>query len=152
MERNGWRLLLYTEFSRQLGRLEAAAERARRMDPQGFASNANVKLLRAVDRTSSEVIPQDPSRAEYRLGNTLGTGYRHWRRARIGRRFRLFFRYDARARVIVYAWINDERTLRSSGSRTDPYAVFARMLARGNPPDEWAALMAASGQEPPAER
>lgn len=152
MERYGWRLLLYTEFSRQLGRLEAAAERARRMDPRGFASNANVKLLRAVDRTISEVIPQDPSRAEYRLGNTLGKGYRHWRRARIGRRFRLFFRYDARAKVIVYAWINDERTLRSSGSRTDPYAVFARMLARGNPPDEWAALMAASGQEPQAGR
>ncbi|MCY4004197.1 MAG: type II toxin-antitoxin system YhaV family toxin [Rhodospirillales bacterium] len=152
MERYGWRLLLYTEFSRQLGRLEAAAERARRMDPQGFASNANVKLLRAVDRTISEVIPQDPSRAEYRLGNTLGKGYRHWRRARIGRRFRLFFRYDTRAKVIVYAWINDERTLRSSGSRTDPYAVFARMLARGNPPDEWAALMAASGQESTAER
>ena len=152
MERYGWRRLLYTEFSRQLGRLEAAAERARRVDPRGFASNANVKLLRAVDRTLSEVIPQDPSRAEYRLGNTPATGYRHWRRARIGRRFRLFFRYDARANVIVYAWINDERTLRSSGSRTDPYAVFARMLARGNPPDEWAALMAASGQEPQAGR
>ena len=48
-----------------------------------------------------DVIPQDPARAEYRQGNTLGARYRHWRRARIGRRFRLFFRYDARAKVIL---------------------------------------------------
>ena len=148
MERHGWRLLFYTEFSRQRGRLKKAAERARRRNPQGFESNANVKLLRAVDRAVSEVIPQDPSRAEYRQGNTLGRDHRHWRRAKIGRRFRLFFRYDAKARVIVYIWMNDEGTLRSSGSRTDPYAVFARMLAQGNPPDDWASLIAGSAQDP----
>ena len=148
MERYGWRLLFYTEFSRQRGRLKEAAERARRKNPQGFESNANVKLLRAVDRAVSEVIPQDPSRAEYRQGNTLGRDYRHWRRAKIGRRFRVFFRYDAKARVIVYIWMNDEGTLRSSGSRTDPYAVFARMLAQGNPPDDWASLIAGSAQDP----
>ena len=82
----------------------------------------------------SEVIPQNPSRAEYRQGNTLGPRYRHWRCAKIGRRFRLFFRYEARAKVIVYAWINDERTLRAAGSKTDPYTLFARMLARGTHP------------------
>ncbi len=148
MERYGWRLLFYTEFSRQRGKLQEAAERARRKNPQGFESNANVKLLRAVDRAMSEVIPQDPSRAEYRQGNTLGRGYRHWRRAKIGGRFRVFFRYDAKAKVIVYAWMNDERTLRSSGSKTDPYTVFARMLAQGNPPDDWASLIAGSAQNP----
>ena len=148
MERYGWRLLFYTEFSRQRSKLQEAAERARRKNPQGFESNANVKLLRAVDRAMSEVIPQDPSRTEYRQGNTLGRGYRHWRRAKIGRRFRVFFRYDAKAKVIVYAWMNDERTLRSSGSKTDPYTVFARMLAQGNPPDDWASSIAGSAQNP----
>ena len=152
MERYGWRLLFYREFSRQRGKLKDAAERARQKDPRGFASSSTVKLLRAVDRAMWEVIPQNPSRAEYRQGNTLGRGYRHWRRARIGRRFRLFFRYDAKAKVIVYAWMNDERTLRSSGSKTDPYTVFARMLAQGNPPNDWAALIAASRQNPQPER
>ncbi len=94
-----------------------------------------------------EVIPQNPSRDEYRQGNTLGTRYRHWRRAKIGRRFRLFFRYDAKAKVIVYAWVNDQRTLRSSGSKSDPYTVFAAMLTLGNPPDDWASLMKASKQD-----
>lgn len=95
-----------------------------------------------------EVIPQDPSRTVYRQGNTLGKGYRHWRCARIGRRFRLFFRYDSKEKVIVYAWMNDEHTLRSSGSKTDPYAVFARMLSQGNPPDDWTSLIAGSTQNP----
>ena len=94
-----------------------------------------------------EVIPQDPSRDEYRQGGTLGPRYRHWRRARIGRRFRLFFRYDTRAKVIVYAWVNDRSTLRSSGSKADPYTAFARMLARRNPPDDWASLTTASRQD-----
>ena len=152
MERHEWTLLFHTELIRQLGKLEEASERAQRKDPHGFASNANVKLLRAVNRAKAEVIPQEPSRAEYRQGSTLGTRYRHWRRAKIGRRFRLFFRYDAKARVIVYAWMNDERTLRSSGSTTDPYTVFARMLAQGSPPDDWTSLFTASRQNPQPEK
>ena len=152
MEQHGWRILFHPELVRQLVKLEEARERARRKDPYGFASNANVKLLRAVNRAMTETIPQDPSRAEYRQGNTLGARYRHWRRARIGRRFRLFFRYEAKARVIVYAWMNDERTLRSSGSKTDPYTVFARMLAQGSPPDDWASLITTSRQNPQPEK
>jgi toxin YhaV len=45
---------------------------------------------------------------------------------------------------IIFAWINDEHTLRAAGSKNDPYAVFKRMLMRGNPPDNWNALQSAS--------
>jgi toxin YhaV len=83
-----------------------------------------------------DVVPSDPARDEYRQGNTMGPAYRHWRRAKLGRRYRLFFRYDSKAKVIVYAWVNDEQTLRSAGSKSDPYAVFEKMLGRGNPPDD----------------
>ena len=114
MERHGWRILFHPELVRQLGKLKEARERARRKAPHGFASNANVKLLRAAYRAMMEAVPQDPPRVEYRQGNTLGTRYRHWRRARIGRRFRLFFRYDDRAKVIVYAWMNDERRVEAA--------------------------------------
>jgi len=91
-----------------------------------------------------ETVPTDPARDDYRQGNTLGSAYRHWRRAKIGRRFRLFFRYDSKAKVIVFAWVNDENTLRSAGSQSDPYAVFQKMLDRGHPPNDWAARLAAS--------
>jgi toxin YhaV len=37
-------------------------------------------------------------------------------------------------RVVLYAWLNDEATLRKAGAKTDLYAVFQRMLARGEVP------------------
>lgn len=144
MQRHGWTLLFHEGVIAQLRKLQTAAARAEQSDPQGFDGNANVKLFRALSQLILEVVPSDPARDEFRQGNTLGTDYRHWRRAKIGRRFRLFFRYDSKAKVIVYAWVNDEQTLRSAGSKSDPYAVFEKMLARGNPPGDWAALVAAS--------
>ena len=147
MQRHGWTLLFHDCVIEQLQRLYTAAQRAEQNDPIGFASNANVKLFRALSQLVLEVVPDEPARDEYRQGNTLGPEYRHWRRAKIGRRFRLFFRYDSRAKVIVYAWVNDEQTLRSSGSKSDPYAVFEKMLGRGNPPDDWDALVIASRRD-----
>ena len=45
--------------------------------------------------------------------------------------------------MIVYAWVNDRETLRKIQAGTNPYAVFGRMLASGNSPDDWPALLAA---------
>ncbi len=53
--------------------------------------------------------------------------------------------------MIVYAWVDDRSTLRKAGAGSDPYAVFGRMLASGNPPDDWPALLAAA-QDPQAEQ
>lgn len=144
MQRHGWVLLFHDCIVEQLQKLSAAVDRAHRSDPDGFEQNANVKLFRALSRQMLEAVPGDPGRDEYRQGNTLGPAHRHWRRARIGRRFRLFFRYDSRAKIIIYAWVNDERTLRAVGSQSDPYAVFSRMLAQGNPPEDWQSLLEAS--------
>jgi len=147
MQRHGWTLLFHECVIGQLQRLHAAAQRAAAKDPQEFEGNANVKLLRALSQLMMDAIPSDPARAEYRQGNTLGDAYRHWRRAKIGRRFRLFFRYDERAKIIVFAWVNDEQTLRSAGSKSDPYTVFEKMLGRGNPPNDWNTLVQASKQD-----
>lgn len=147
MLRYGWTLLFHDAVIEQLQKLHAAALRAERNDPEGVDGNANVKLFRALSHLILDVVPSDPSRNEFRQGSTLGPKFRHWRRAKIGRRFRLFFRYDSGTKVIVFAWVNDEQTLRSAGSKSDPYAVFERMLGRGNPPDDWAALVAASRTE-----
>ena len=149
MQRHGWALLFHGCIVEQLQKLNAAAQRAELNDPHGFERNANVKLFRALSRLIFETIPNDPSRDEYRRGNTLGEARRHWRRAKIGRRFRLFFRYDSRAKTIVFAWVNDKKTLRSSGSKSDPYVVFEKMLDRGNPPDSWNQLVATSRSDWP---
>ena len=95
MQRHGWTLLFHDCVIEQLQKLHAAARRAQENDPKGFESNANVKLFRALSQLMLDVVPSDPARDEYRQGNTLGPAHRHWRRAKIGRRFRLFFRYDS---------------------------------------------------------
>jgi toxin YhaV len=92
-----------------------------------------------------EKIPQDPANPAYRHGGTLGEDRRHWFRAKTGNgRYRLFYRFQSSARIIVLVWVNDEGSLRTYGSRTDAYAVFAGMLDQGNPPDSWDSLIAAA--------
>jgi toxin YhaV len=144
MERHGWVLLLHECIVEQLQKLHAAARRAERNDPKGFERNANGKLFRTLSQRILETVPHDPARDEYRHGNTLGPAYRHWRRAKVGRRFRLFFRYDSGAKAIVFAWVNHEQTLRAAGSKSDPYTLFERMLKRGNPPDDRGSLATTS--------
>lgn len=144
IQRHGWNLLFHDCLIGQLQKLEAAAARAQAQDPKDFESNANVRLFNALSQLILETVPSDPHRDEYRQGNTMGAAFRHWRRAKMGRRFRLFFRFDSKTRVIIFAWVNDENTLRSSGAKTDPYAVFQKMLKSGHPPDDWQALLEAS--------
>lgn len=146
---NGWTLLFHGMMADQILSLTAAAERARAADPQGFRSNANVRVLAAIAKLVLTVIPDDPGKPDYRIGNTMGKEHRHWSRAKFGQRFRLFFRYDSGARVIVFAWANDETTLRSRGSKSDPYTVFRAMLGRGHPPDSWPDLLKAASDLPP---
>src|SRR5208282_336896 len=145
---NGWTLLCHEAIVGQMKSLADAYGRARKADPKNFRSNANVKLFAALAKLMLQVIPAAPSRPEYRQGKTLGDEYRHWFRAKFFGRFRLFFRYDSRSRIIVYAWVNDERSLRQQGGKRDPYEVFRRMLESGHPPNEWAALMRSSGSLP----
>ena len=144
IQRHGWNLLFHDCLIAQLQKLDAAAARVRAQDPARYESNANTKLFAALANLIFETVPGDPNREEYRQGNTMGPAFRHWRRAKICRRFRLFFRFDSKTRIIIFAWVNDENTLRSAGAKTDPYAVFQKMLKSGHPPDDWDALLKAS--------
>jgi len=153
LQRHGWTLFAHPLFLDQLERLIAAAARARRADPDGSLGNADVKLLAAVQELVLNRVPRDPLSAEYRLGNTLGARNRHWFRAKFAaNRFRLFFRADSASRIIVYAWFNNRDTLRKAGASTDPYFVFSGMLARDNPPADWAALLASASAPDATER
>ncbi|MEW5997924.1 MAG: toxin [Proteobacteria bacterium SG_bin5] len=150
---NGWQLIAHPLFLDQFEKLGAVVTRLREKDPRGWRKSANAKLLAALRQLVFETIPQDPTRPEYRQGGTLGDDRKHWFRAKFGGgRFRLFFRYSTSAKVIVFAWVNDENTLRTYGSKSDAYAVFRKMLDKGNPPDDWAALLAAASESEARER
>ena len=131
---NGWRLYVHPLFDQQLRRLVEQVEVLAANDPVGYKQQPAAKLLATINRHIREIIPRDPGAAEFRQGNILGSDNRHWFRAKFHERYRLFYRFSSREKVIIYAWVNDERTLRKSGSRTDPYRVFRAMLEAGDPP------------------
>ncbi len=142
---SGWQIFAHPLFLDQLQRLVGAVEEERKKNPVAFQSSPNAKVLVAIRDLVFVKVPADPTLPEYRQGNTLGVERRHWFRAKFGnQRFRLFFRFSSKSKVIVFAWVNDQETLRTYGSKTDAYAVFRSMLAKGHPPDDWAALFHAA--------
>ena len=65
----------------------------------------------------------------------------------VPQQYRLFFRFHAPSKVIVYAWVNDDNTKRAYRSNDDAYRVFRKMLASGHPPDDWDRLLAEARAE-----
>ena len=137
----GWAIFAHPLFLDQIEGLLAQVERLRVKGPAGFTKKNSPKRLAAIARLAFDVIPQDPTRAEYRQGGTLGDAHKHWFRAKFFQQYRLFFRFHRESRIIVYAWVNDEDTKRAYDSRADAYRVFQGMLERGRPPDNWNALL-----------
>lgn len=138
---NGWTVFVHPLFIDQLEAITRQVEGFKQKDPVGFTKKSASKRLAAIAKLAFEVIPQDPSRAEYRQGNTLGEDHKHWFRAKFFQQYRLFFRYHAPSKVIVYAWVNDEDTKRAYESSADAYRVFRKMLDSDHPPDDWNQLL-----------
>jgi toxin YhaV len=149
----GWKIGAHPFFVDQLVRLIEAGEQEEAERQRDHRDGANAKLLAAILKLTLDVIPNDPTAPAFRQGDTLGSDRKHWFRAKFGGgRFRLFFRYSSSARTILYAWVNDENTLRTYGSKTDAYKVFKKMLDTGNPRDDWDSLFAAASKSDAARR
>lgn len=144
---HGWVVFAHPLFLAQTESLTSQVEAFKRKDPVGYVKKNASKRLAAITKLAFDVIPQDPTRAEYRQGNTLGDEHKHWLRARFFQQYRMFFRYHAPSRVIVVAWVNDDDTKRAYESKDDAYRVFRKMLASGHPPDDWNQLLAEAGAE-----
>lgn len=140
MEINGWTLLAHPLILQQIQKLTDQVVLMRRKDPVGYKSKNATKRLAAINKLMFDVIPQDPARVEFRQGDTLGGEFSHWFRAKFFQQYRLFFRYNLRSRIIIYAWVNDDNELRAYDSKTDAYRMFSKMLKSGKPPDNWQAL------------
>ena len=144
---HGWTLLMHPLFELQLNALIQKVEALKTKQPVTYKAKNDTKRLAAIEALVFDIIPQDPARAEYRQGATLGAQHKHWFRAKFFQQYRLFFRYHQASKIIVYAWVNDENTLREYDNKTDAYQVFARMLQSGNPPGDWEGLLAATKLE-----
>ena len=141
MEVNGWHLFQYPLFQRQLRTLTEAVEQLSITQPETYKEHPKTKLLATILRLITETIPRNPNSPEFRQGDTLGPDNRHWFRAKFHQRYRLFFRFSSKDKLIVYVWVNDESTLRKAGARSDVYSVFKSMLESGDPPRTLEALL-----------
>ncbi len=130
---HGWTVFAHPLFLAQVEALAAQVELLKAKDPVGYVNKNATKRLAAIAKLAFDVIPQDPTKPEYRQGHTLGGDHKHWFRAKFFQQYRLFFRYHVPSQVIV--------------------------LAGGHPPDDWDQLLKASqtagrllsGMAPPSE-
>lgn len=143
---NGWTLFQHSLFEEPLEKLITKVEALAAEQPDAYRSHPSAKLLATIQDYILKRIPQDPNSLEFRQGNTLGKDNRHWFRAKFHGRYRLFFRFSSTQKIIIYVWVNDEKSLRKSGAKTDPYSVFQAMLRSGNPPQSLDQLLAASSE------
>jgi len=143
---HGWTVFAHPLFLVQIEALTRQVQALKKKDPGGYTKKNASKRLAAITRLAFDLIPQDPARPEYRQGSTLGASHKHWLRAKFFHQYRLFFRYHAESRVIVYAWVNDEESKRAFESSTDAYRVFSKMLESGHPPDDWKQLQSQAAQ------
>lgn len=138
---HGWAVFAHPLLLAQLEALAQQVENLKRHNPIEYQKKNATKRLAAISKLAFEIIPQDPTRSEYRQGNTLGAEHKHWFRAKFFQQYRLFFRYHASSKVIVFAWVNDESSKRAYESHDDAYRVFRGMLEGGNPPGDWKQLL-----------
>lgn len=139
---NGWTFLAWPAFDARWVALVRAVAAQRAANPSAPPASPEATVLAALVRVLRDHIARDPNAPAYRLRQDLGA----WRRVKFLGRLRLFYRFSSAHRLIVMTWLNDEHTLRKEGSSTDPYAVFAGMLARGEIPEDWNALVAGATQ------
>ncbi|MCE1008880.1 type II toxin-antitoxin system YhaV family toxin [Pseudomonas sp. WOUb67] len=144
---HGWTVIAHPLFLAKLEALSAQVQAQMHKDPTGYTRRNAYKRLAAIKRLAFDVIPQDPTKPEYRQGATLGGDHKHWFRAKFFQQYRLFFRYHTPSRIIVLAWVNDESSKRAYESSDDAYKVFQKMLHTGHPPDDWEQLLREAAAE-----
>jgi toxin YhaV len=141
METNDWKLYGHQLFVDQLNKLLVEVNQLCIDDPMSYESHPKAKFLATINRLIRQTIPENPTAPEFRQGNTLGKTNKHWFRAKFHGRYRLFFRFSTQHRIIIYTWLNDEKTLRKAGAKTDPYFIFQSMLKSGDPPQSFEQLL-----------
>ena len=142
---NGWEIWFGELFDARWREIRERVKHLKTtLNKADFNAHPEVKLFAALVKIVHELVPTDPDASQFLLGNTLGVHHRAWRRVKgngLPDRMRLFFKFSAAHKVIVFTWLNDAKTLRKQGGATDVYTVFQRMLKAGNPPDSFEQLM-----------
>lgn len=133
-----WTLYWHHCFKTTFLNLLVRVHQQMKEDPDDFDQHPSYKFYQSIKSTIGDRILPNPNGSEFRLGKTLrAKNMTHWRRAKHGlpNRYRLFFQFNSVEKGILLAWINDDNTLRKTGSKTDVYTVFKYMVNKGDIPN-----------------
>ena len=69
---HGWAVFAHPLFLAQIEALAQKVETFKQRDRDGYVRKNSTKRLAAITKLAFDIIPQDPTRPEYRQGHTLG--------------------------------------------------------------------------------
>ena len=128
----GSRIRFHPAFEQALDELVAVVAKEKQREPEKYKKSPQTRLLAAIYRAMKDEIPAHPGHASYFQGETGGYAYRQWRRAKPSGKYRLFFKCVEGEDVIVYAWLNNEISLRKYQGHLDACAAFRKRQLGGN--------------------
>jgi toxin YhaV len=104
------------------------------LNPEEYQEHATVKLFAAMAIGIEEKIPSDPFATHFALTGALKR-YCRMKKMGLPARYRLFFRvFDTNEmKAIIILWLGYPR---KEGDKNDCYAVFTKMVERGEFPDD----------------
>lgn len=123
---NGWRILFHPVFAKRFAALRNEAERLKgSLTDEQYRQHPTAKLLTGVTQLIQQQVPADPNAPDFRLKGDLAK-FRRAKGKGLPPRYRLFWVFSSKARVIIFLYLNDEDTLRKEGSPRDPYQIFSQ--------------------------
>lgn len=128
---NGWLVLFGPAFSPRYEELREEARRLKaKLSPEAYRGHLTVKLAAAVFRLVTTIVPRDPDAPRFRLKGNLAS-FRRARGQGLPPRYRLFWVFSSQHKIIIFLYLNAEGVPRKEDDRRDVYAVFERMVRRG---------------------
>jgi len=127
----GWQIYFHPLFFRQWEDLLHRVKTLKQTLPaEKFVTHPEAKLLKAIDRGIKETIPQDPLASYFVLTGALRK-FSRWKKLGLPSRYRLFFRVFPEQKSIIILWLGFPR---KEGDKKDCYAVFEKLVQRGEFP------------------
>jgi toxin YhaV len=137
----GWEIYFHPQlFARQYQEILARVQKLQAtLEPDDYKTHPTVKLLVAMTIGIEEKIPSNPFAAHFALTGALKK-YSRMKKMGLPGRYRLFFRvFDTpEMKAIVILWLGYPG---KEGDKKDCYAVFTKMVDRGQFPEDIAELM-----------
>jgi toxin YhaV len=137
----GWEIYFHPElfdlqYQELLARIQALKTN---LSPDDYKTHATVKLFMAVTIGIESKIPSDPFASHFALTGALKR-YSRMKKMGLPGRYRLFFRvFDTtEMKAIVILWLGYPP---KEGDKNDCYAVFTKMVNRGEFPEEVSELI-----------